>query len=388
MIEFRKSPTDQGELNIFIVAGETSGDLIGAELIRALLQAQEKIQITGCGGAQMKAAGQQQLIDLVKCAVVGLVEVIKHYPKLRSYFSAALNYIRKNRPDVIVLIDYPGFNLRLAQAIRKKWPLAKIVFYVSPQVWAWHSSRAQVLAKSVDLLISILPFEREWYEKHAPSLRVEWVGHPILDRLTMQYRRDIDTGLVALLPGSRKKELENHLPILMEAANQMYIRNSKLKFIWIAPDEERHQYGLDIISPLRGHLPLATIVGYSLTQLSRCEIALAASGTASLECACVGVPQIVFYQVNPITYWAAKKFVKLKYISMVNVLANMPIITEFVGDKIDPREIANAGMSLIQHPVKQKAMMDRVQEVVAKLGNPGVATRAAKLVLRLALENQ
>ncbi len=387
MIESRENPASPEDLNVFIVAGETSGDLIGAELIRVLLQMRERIQITGCGGSHMKAAGQQQLFDLTRCAVVGLVEVIKHYPKLRSYFLTLLSYIRKNRPDVIVLIDYPGFNLRLAQAIRRKWPLAKIVFYVSPQVWAWHSSRAEILAKTVDLLISILPFEREWYEKHAPSLRVEWVGHPILDRLTMQYRRDVDVELVGLLPGSRKKELDNHLPVLMEAANHMYIRNPKLKFIWIAPDEERHQHGLNIISPLRGQLPLTTIVGYSLTQLSRCEIALVASGTASLECACVGVPQIVFYRVNPITYWAAKKFVKLKYISMVNVLANMPIITEFVSDKIDARELANAAISLIQHPVKQKAMMDRVQEVVARLGNPGVAARAAKLVLSLAEEN-
>jgi lipid-A-disaccharide synthase len=383
----RENYLNQEGLNIFIVAGETSGDLIGAELIRALLQAHDHIQITGCGGAHMRAAGQQQLFDLVNCAVVGLVEVIKHYPRLRSYFSKALSYIRKNRPDVIVLIDYPGFNLRLAQAIKRKWPRAKIVFYVSPQVWAWHSSRAQILAKTVDLLISILPFEREWYEKHAPSLHVEWVGHPILDRLTIQYRRNVTEGLVALLPGSRRKELDNHLPILMEAANQMYIRNPKLTFIWIAPDEERHQYGLNIISPLRGQLPLTTIVGYSLTQLSRCEIALVASGTASLECACVGVPQIVFYQVNLITYWAAKKFVKLKYISMVNVLANMPIITEFVGDKIDARELADAGISLIQHPVKQKAMMDRVQEVVARLGKPGVAARAARLILHLAEES-
>ncbi|MCS7063354.1 MAG: lipid-A-disaccharide synthase [Methylacidiphilales bacterium] len=374
---------NSGGVNVFIVAGETSGDIIGAELIRALLSAHENMQITGCGGPHMRAAGQQQLIDLVKCAVVGLVEVIKHYPRLRSYFSATLNYIRKNRPDVIVLIDYPGFNIRLAQAIRKKWPRAKIVFYVSPQVWAWHASRAQVLARTVDLLISILPFEKEWYERHAPGLRVEWVGHPILDRLTIQYRRDICVKLVGLLPGSRKKELENHLPLLIDVANQMYVRDPSLRFIWVAPDEERHQYGLEIISPLRGNLPLTTIAGYSLTQLSRCEIALVASGTASLECACVGVPQIVFYQVNPITYWAAKKFVKIRYVSMVNVLANMPIITEFVGDRIDSRELANAALSLLQHPVKQKAMMDRVQEVVAKLGTPGVADRAAKLILEL-----
>lgn len=375
-------PSDPNAPRVVIVAGETSGDLHGAELIRSLKRKRPELVILGAGGPRMKSAGQEPLFDLTEHAVVGLWEVGKHYPKLRKLFQRLMDLVREESPEAVILIDYPGFNLRLAEALRKVFPTLKLIYYIAPQVWAWKAGRAKKMARDLDLLLCLFPFEKNWFSQHARSLPVECVGHPTLDRLRPIPEENSETIRVALLPGSRANELRKHLPILWQAAHLMSQNRPQLQFVWVAPDEKLAKLGQQILSqfPAAG-LQLESYIGYQLSHVSRCKIALAASGTVSLECAMVGVPPIVFYKVNPFTYGVGKLLVKVKYLSMVNVLANQPIVTELIQSTLTPQRLAQEAIRLITDKERYEIIRKKMAQVVEALGGAGASDRAANLIL-------
>ncbi|MDE1171010.1 MAG: lipid-A-disaccharide synthase [Verrucomicrobium sp.] len=369
--------------SVFFFAGEASGDAHGAALIEALRRLRPDVRCLGAGGPRMQAAGQEQLYDLTEHAVVGLVEVLRHYPRLRGLFNQAVRAVKKAQPEAVVFIDYPGFNLRLAKALRRAAPKTKLIFFISPQVWAWKSGRAKTMARLLDRLLVIFPFEKEWFAQHAPSLPVEWVGHPIWDRMLVQ-EREGDSGpvrRVALLPGSRQGEIRKHLPILLEAARHLYEKRRDLRFVWLAPDAKAQRLGLEILKDYPGGPPIEAYVGYPLSHMSRCGLALLASGTVSLECACVGVPQIVFYKVHPLTYLIGRMVVKIPFVSMVNILAGKEIIPEMIQAGLTPESLANRAENLLDDEGLRAAMRGQMAEAVAKLGPPGAGERAARSVL-------
>jgi lipid-A-disaccharide synthase len=328
----------------------------------------------------LKAAGQEQSLDLAKHAVVGLTDVLKNLPKFLKIFREVKHEIAEVNPDVVILVDYPGFNLRLAKALHAQRNGPAIVYYVSPQVWAWKSGRAKAMERILERLLVIFPFEVDWFARHAPQLKTRWVGHPLADRWIAQSRdlhRD-EIPCVALLPGSRSKEIAKHWPILLETAQRIVQEQKNVRFISLATDHEMRQkleeeWGKH---PMSG-VSLDILSGQSLTQLTRCALAIVASGTATLECAMAGLPMLVIYKASWLTYWIGRMLVKLPYLSMVNVLAGEKVVPEFLQGAAEPRRLAKAALQILRNPKGAEAMAGRIREVAKKLGGPGAAARAA-----------
>lgn len=365
-----------------MVAGEASGDAHGADLIQAIKEKQSKARIIGVGGPKMAAAGQEQLFDMTAHAVLGLVEVLKKYYKFRKFRDQILDLAKRERPDAVVLIDSSGFNLRLSPSLRRDLPGTRMIYFVSPQVWASRAGRVKTLQRDIDLLLAILPFEKAWYEKAAPGFNVQWVGHPVLDRIRKNDEVEPNPNLIALLPGSRRTEVEKHLPVLWEAALLMGRERPGLKFILLAPNEAIQKYALEMVAKFAApNFAFECNVGYAISHLSRCSLALVASGTASLECALVGIPQIVVYRVHPLTYFAGKRVVKVKYLSLINVMANEAIVPEFIQDALEPSAVAKEALELLNNPQRRETMKRSVAQVVATLGEPGASKRAATAIL-------
>ena len=366
-----------------MVAGEPSGDAHGAELIQALKEKQPKTRIIGVGGPRMAAAGQEQLLDLSAHAVLGLTEVLKQYFKFRKFRDQVLDLAKRERPDAIVLIDCSGFNLRLTPQLRRDLPGTRIIYYISPQVWASRASRVKAMQRDIDLLLAILPFEKAWFEKAAPGFNVEWVGHPVLDRIRKIEVVEPNPNFVALLPGSRRTEVEKHLPVLWESALIMGRNRPGLKFILLSPNEAIQKFALQLLAKLPApNFTFEYNIGYAVSHLSRCSLAIVASGTASLECALVGIPQVVVYRVHPLTYAVGRRVVKVKYLSIVNVMANEAIVPEFLQDNLEASAVAQEALELLGNTQRRDNMKRRVAQVVSTLGEPGASKRAADAILR------
>jgi len=366
-----------------MVAGEPSGDAHGAELIQALKEKQPKTRIIGVGGPRMAAAGQEQLLDLSAHAVLGLTEVLKQYFKFRKVRDQVLDLAKRERPDAIVLIDCSGFNLRLTPQLRRDLPGTRIIYYISPQVWASRASRVKAMQRDIDLLLAILPFEKAWFEKAAPGFNVEWVGHPVLDRIRKIEVVEPNPNFVALLPGSRRTEVEKHLPVLWESALIMGRNRPGLKFILLSPNEAIQKFALQLLAKLPApNFTFEYNIGYAVSHLSRCSLAIVASGTASLECALVGIPQVVVYRVHPLTYAVGRRVVKVKYLSIVNVMANEAIVPEFLQDNLEASAVAQEALELLGNTQRRDNMKRRVAQVVSTLGEPGASKRAAAAILR------
>jgi len=369
-------------LTLLMVAGETSGDAHGAELIGAIKRQQPLVRIIGVGGPRMAAAGQEQLFDMSAHAVLGLTEVFKHYFKFRGFKNQVLHLAKQERPDAVILIDCSGFNLRLAPQLRKDLPGSRIIYYVSPQVWASRSGRVQAMQRNIDLLLSILPFEKAWYAKVAPKFNVQWVGHPLLDRIQKIEAIEPHPNWIALLPGSRRTEITSHLPVLWEAAHQMARQKPGLKFILLSPNKEIQKYSLQLLKKLAAaNFDFETNIGYATSHLSRCSLALVASGTASLECALVGVPQVVVYKVHPLTFAVGRRLLKVNHLSMVNILANEEVVPELLQEKFRPETVTRVALDVLGNVQRREWMKERIAQVVATLGGPGASERAAEAIL-------
>ncbi len=331
----------------------------------------------------MLAAGQRQSFDLTEHAVVGFIEVLQHYWTLRQLFKRTIAEACAQKPDAIVFIDYPGFNLRVAAKLRPLLPDTKFIYYISPQLWAWKAGRVRNMARDLNLVLCLFPFEQAWYQRRAPELRAEWFGHPLLDRIQSENLGEQIPGRIALLPGSRRGEIKNHLPTLLQTARLLANRHSGLRFVILAPDRSRERLIRQILEQQAPPgLSFECYTGYQLSHLARSQIALVTSGTASLECAFVGVPQIVVYRVNRLTYEIGRRVIKVNYLSMVNVLAGQRVVPEVLQFDFTPAKLAAAAHELLIHPASCQRMQAQMAEVVAGLGGPGANRRAASAILQ------
>ena len=364
---------------VYLVAGEASGDRLAADLLRELKK-NPKLKAYGVGGPMLKAAGQEQSLNLAKHAVVGLTDVLKNLPKFLKIFGEVKHEIAEVNPDVVILVDYPGFNLRLAKALHGQRNAPAIVYYVSPQVWAWKAGRAKLMERILDRLLVIFPFEVDWFAKHAPKLKTKWVGHPLADRWIAQAKEGPKDEIpcVALLPGSRAKEIAKHWPVLLQAAQRIVREQKKVTFMTLATDHEMRQKLEEewARQPMSG-VSLDILAGQSLTQLTRCSLAIVASGTATLECAMAGLPMLVIYKTSWLTYWLGRFLIQLPYLSMVNVLAGEKVVPEFLQGAMEPERLAKAALQILRNPKGAEAMAGRIRDVAKKLGGPGAAARAA-----------
>lgn len=376
-----------------IIAGEASGDTLAAELVQALRHVTDW-RFIGAGGPKMQAAGVNLTVDLTAHAVVGLWEVVKHYPELRRLFNQLIDLALHELPDVIILVDYPGFNLRYLAAIKKwvrtrKGPFKnwqpKIVYYVSPQLWAWHESRVHNIARDVDLLLSIFPFEKQWYASRAPGLRVEFVGHPLVDRFASlppahsAASSPFDKPLIVLLPGSRARELHKHVPVLAQAA-QIIQQKLNARFLLIAPND---QLAETVRQLAPSNCPLEIQIGGLAESLRSATFALACSGTVTMECAFFGVPTIVFYRTSWATYRLGRLLVKVKYLAMANLLNNAAVYPEFIQNDATPQAIATEALAILENHARMMEIKATLAKVIASLGPPGASQRAAQAVLSL-----
>ena len=320
-------------MHIFFVAGESSGDMHGAHVIEALRELQPEITCEGLGGTRMAEAGMSLRFDLAGMAIMGFVEVIKKLGFMRSLLNDTTSHIRTSQPNCLVLIDYPGFNIRLAERVHDGG--VPIVYYISPQVWAWKPGRIHQLARLVRKMLVILPFEESLYRD--VNVDCTFVGHPLMDhiaglRLADTYREGM---VIGLMPGSREQEIHRILPVMIEVAKGIRTRYPEARFVTPCVDAERESQ----IRSAAGDFPLETAVGGAYDVLHGARFCLVASGTATVETAIFGVPMIVLYKVAPVTYWMARWLVRVEHIGMVNILAGKRIVPEFVQGEADAARV-------------------------------------------------
>jgi lipid-A-disaccharide synthase len=357
-------------VTLMFIAGEASGDAHAAKLIEALRSQAPDITIFGAGGAKMQAAGMELLLDLTEHAVVGLVEVLKNYGNFRQIFWDLVEEAEKRKPDAVVLVDFPGFNLRFAKEMKELG--IKIIYYISPQLWAWHASRAKQIERDVDLMLCIFPFEKDWYAEHAPKLRVEFVGHPFAEKVKAEAGGiEREKKLVLLLPGSREREVAKIFPIMAGIVDRM---PNDLEFIAAAVNEQS-------AAMMMSHPRIKVELGTAHELMQHATLAITASGTATMECAFYGCPMIVVYKVNWLTYLIGRMVVQVNWLGMPNVIAGREIVPEFIQHNANPDRVAAVARELLKDDAKREAMQRELATVVGSLGGTGASERAAKLIL-------
>lgn len=366
-------------MKYYIIAGEASGDLNGSNLIKELKQLDPSGAYRCWGGDLMEEAGASVVKHYRELAFMGFAEVIKNLPTILNNLKFCKADILGFRPDVLILIDYPGFNLRIAKWAKEQG--FKVVYYISPQVWAWKESRVKLIKKVVDLMLVILPFEKEFYDKW--EYKVKYVGHPLAE-VTERYLKhpgplvtagsreeNKDKDIIALLPGSRKQEIMVKLPIMLQAARNF----PQYRFIVSqAPGQPAGLYQ-QLISAYP-HVEMAP-AGQNYALLSRSRAALVTSGTATLETALFGVPQVVCYKGSAISYHIAKRLVKIKYISLVNLIMDRPVVKELIQHELNVPQLTKELDSILHDEQKIKAVKNDYDQLKSLLQKDGNASQRA-----------
>ncbi len=367
-----------------VIAGEISGDLHAGALAAALRARGAALALWGIGGDRLRAEGAELLYDVRQTAVMGFVEVLRHLRFFRGVLRHILAEVDRRRPAVAILVDYPGFNLRLAPELRKRG--VKVVYYVCPQVWAWHRSRMGAMARTIDRLAVIFPFEVEAFR--GTGLRVDFVGHPLVDETTAALRAPpVELPWrgagprVALLPGSRRQEIRRILPALVGAAAEVARRHPDAAFLLAAPSEPVAEIARGVLAgcPDADRIPIVT--GVTREVLRQARAAWVASGTATMEACLMGCPQVVVYRTHPLTYHLGKALIRVPFIGMVNLVAGRGICPELIQDEATPGWLAEAIDPLLGDTPGRAGMLDGYAAVREKLGGGGAADRAASIVM-------
>jgi lipid-A-disaccharide synthase len=375
-----------------LVAGEASGDAHGASLVRALRETASpaNLEFFGATGAQMRAAGVDSIVDTDTLSILGLWEIGTALPKFLRAFADLKRAANKRRPDAVVLIDWPDFNLRLARWLRRRG--FRVIYYVSPQVWAWRSYRAHSLRRDVDLLLSILPFEKEWYTARGMT-HVEYVGHPLVGNVSPNFdreefcrRHDLDPTqpIITFLPGSRHKELERILPPMLDAGARISKTRSDIQFVLvIAPNRDPTEAQQIISQRQAGSLPVTLRVIHNETReaLAASDAAAIASGTATLEAALLGTPMVIVYKESPINWHLLGRLIQVDNYGLVNLVAGREVVTELMQNELNGEQLARELFALLE-PARTQTIRSELQEVCAKLGEQGASHRAAETILK------
>ena len=369
--------TGKKPLKIFIVAGEESGDLHGSKLVHAINKHTTSIQFTGHGGDRMANENVQIIEHIDDLAIIGFVEVIKHLPYMFKVMGSTVNWLRENNPDRLILIDYPGFNLRLAsEAVQLGIP---VTYFILPQVWAWKEGRISILKDSVDQCLSIIPFEQEWFE--SKDVKTNFVGHPFIEleppkqtinQFLSRHNLNYDSPILTLLPGSRQQEINQHWPIYIKTVKMIKSNISNIQVIVGKAPGVILPNSPDYIKIEENDPQLTMYYG---------DAALVASGTATLEAAVLDIPMVVSYRFSLPTWIFAKKMTTVSYASMVNLIANEIIVPEFIQSEMTSENLTNAVIPLLNKTPERKKMLLGYEKVRRTLGMPGVYDRAAKAII-------
>ncbi len=371
---------------VLMIAGEASGDLHGADLLQALRARIPDLEVFGIGGAGLRAAGMQTLVDAGDVATVGIVEGASHLRALIAVYRKLVRRLREAPPDLCILIDFPEFNLRLARAAKRAG--VPVLYYIGPQVWAWRRGRVRTIARRVDRLAVVFPFEPALYTDR--DCTVEFVGHPLLDRVSATRSREAtraaygiapDRPLVLLLPGSRRSEIELILPPMLAAAREL-ARNPHRQFVLgLAPTVSRADVEALVT---RSGAPMPVIAGDTYNLMDAADLALVASGTATLECALLECPMVVAYRVARLTYAVGRLLVRgVQHIAMPNIIAGREIVPELLQDDATGPAIAARAEEILDDAGRRATMIGDLRAVRGQLGRGGAAARAADIAAEM-----
>lgn len=363
---------------LLVIAGEPSGDAHAAALIEQLRKVYGDLRIFGIGGEALAATGMEQLYHIKEMAFLGLSEVIKHLPFIRRVQTDLLDRAEKEKPAAAILVDYPGFNLRMARLLKKRG--IPVIYYISPQLWAWGKRRVKKIQRYVDKMLVVFPFEVRFYQEH--GINAEYVGHPLVDKhaaLAPEKTKQIDPRRVTigLLPGSRRQEVENLLPLMVKTARILH-QEKKIHQAEIVKVEHLEKALYD--NCLTAHDTFITITEKPLyAALPDYDAVFVASGTATLETGYYGVPMIIVYRVSKLTYFLARYLIKIDSIGLVNIVAEKKVVSELIQNEFTP-QIAAQEMEYLLIPEKNREIRKELAGIRTKLGDPGASYRAAKAV--------
>lgn len=376
-------------LKIMFIAGEASGDAHAAQVVKALKLLDPHIECFGIGSLNMQVAGCRILFDSKAIAVMGLFEVIRHYFAIRKAWKIALDALLTQKPDCVVLVDYPGFNLRFAEKVKAQG--IKILYYVSPQIWAWKKNRIHKIKRLVDHMAVILPFEEAIYK--AAGVPVTFVGSPLLDEIEVPEKIKAREALmlsknaiiVGLLPGSRKSEISRLLPELIDAAEILSRRYPHIQFVLPLADTIKEA---DISPYLEAtEVPLVLIKHKSHLTMAAADVLMGSSGTATLEAAIIGVPMVVIYKLHSLTFAIAKRVVKISFISLPNILAGKKIFPELIQKQLTSVKLADTVQQLIDNEACRAEIQVELQKLRELLGKTGAGQKVAEIALALCDNN-
>ncbi len=369
--------------HIFISAGEASGDLLASDLTQALLKQQSNLLISGMGGQLMQQAGVNIIQDGNEVALVGVIEIIKHLKTLRRVFNKIKNHLAATQPDLVILVDFPGFNLRLAK-IAKAMGI-KVLYFVSPQIWAWHYGRIKKIKQYVDHMAVLFQFEETLYQKE--NMPVSFVGHPLMqlvkktaskEQLYQQYQLNPAQPIVALFPGSRCTEIERLLPIIRDTLPLIQARLPQTQFILPLANS----LSIETLQPwLTPEMRIIENNTYNILQV--CDAAIAASGTVTLEIALSRVPLVITYKLSKLTHLLSKLVVKVKNIGLCNIVAQEQVAKEFLQYRAKPSAIANETIKILTDHHYRQNILNKLDSIPSKLGDGHCANKTAALALRM-----
>ncbi len=373
--------------SIFMVAGETSGEQYGALLAQELHLLDPNLKLSGVGGDTMAEAGVEIQHHVRDMAVVGLTEVLSKYSKLKAVFDDVVHKILTTRPNVVVLIDYPGFNIRLAKAIKGSG--IPVVYYISPQIWAWHRKRVHDIAAYCDRILVIFDFEEELYADEGYTAK--YVGHPLLDRMKLRepvnLRQELNvpeqTRIIGFLPGSRNQEIERLLPIYLNAAKLLHEGGLDIAYFLAAAPLINRAFLDKLVSSF--DLPVKIFPGRAYDVMASSDLLFIASGTATLEAAVIGTPMIVTYKTGTITYMVGKSVLNVDWLALPNIIANAEIVPELLQHNCKPEFLAGLTLNILGDPQSYGEMKANLAAVRARLGGTGASSRAAKEIMGLIL---
>lgn len=369
---------------VMIIAGEASGDLHGSGVVRELKRLSPSVEVYGVGGERMKQEGMELIYHINELGFMGFLEVLRHLPFVKAMEHTLEQIVKFKKPDVLVLIDYPGFNLRFAQSAKRYG--VKIAYYISPQVWAWHRSRVKHIGQRVDKLLVILPFEVDFYRNF--GVETEFVGHPLLEVLeprlplkdfAAQNRLDTDRKILALLPGSRRQEIDDIFGRMLGAARIIANEIDAQIVVGVAPTLDvsyfSTMYNLEGVSLVKGST-------YDL--MAHAHFAFVTSGTATLETACFATPMFVLYRTSWPTFLIGKAVVRIRNIGLVNIVAGKQVVPEFIQYRVTASRLAREALKLLKDGERLSAMKAELGKVRSLLGTAGASRRVAECVLNMA----
>ena len=381
-------PSSSERKCVMIIAGEASGDSHGAKLVRAMNSNSKDLFFCGIGGPAMQAAGVRILVDAARLAVVGITEVLAKASFLIDGIRRAKNTINGLRPDLLVLIDFPDFNLHVAASAKKLG--IPVLYYICPQVWAWRPGRVEKIKKRVDHLAVILPFEAAYFQRH--QIPVTFVGHPLLDRDKPLIVGEASTAAdgsktIGLLPGSRDKEIIRLLPVMLRAADNLAKRDGRIRFLVSVAPSTDPSLVRQLVDRHAGNAQVEIVEGGVGRILSESLLVVAASGTVTLEAALSGIPTVIVYKVSPLTYILGKMLVRVKFIGLVNLIADREIVPELIQRQVSAVNVADTAWRLLSDEAHRQHVRQELLEMRQTLGGPGASERAAKIALQMMAGN-